>query len=151
MSYDKIVTAVEKLSDNEKEEIFKMIHNYGCNYTKNNNGIFVNLAWLSTELLYKIEKYIEFCTKSEIEIKKYESLCDIFNNKLNTDNKHDHEHEGLISSKELEGDTEVETEAEHTISNPKLTATAKFLMYKKKFSKLYISPCIENELTQELL
>ena len=57
----KLVSAVENISQNEMEEIFKMIHNYGCNYTRNNNGLFVNLTWIPEELLIKLEKYVNFC------------------------------------------------------------------------------------------
>ena len=53
----KIISEIDLLSQTEIEEIFKMIHNYGCNYTRNNNGLFVNLTWIPEELLIKLEKY----------------------------------------------------------------------------------------------
>jgi hypothetical protein len=77
-----LVTAIEKISQNEVEEIFKMIHMYGCSYTKNNNGLFINLTRIPDELLSKIEQYVKFCNRSQTELKKYESICHVLNNKL---------------------------------------------------------------------
>ena len=84
-----LVVAIEKISQNEMEEIFKMIHSYGCPYTRNNNGLFINLTWIPEELLQKLEQYVKFCNRSHTELKKYESICDVLNTKLketNTEN-----------------------------------------------------------------
>ena len=56
-----LVTAVENISENEMEEIFKMIHSHGCTYTRNNNGLFINLTWISEDLLTELEHYVKFC------------------------------------------------------------------------------------------
>lgn len=81
-----LVTAIEKISQNEMEEIFKMIHSYGCSYTRNNNGLFINLTWIPEELLQKLEQYVKFCNRSHTELKKYESICDVLNTKLKETN-----------------------------------------------------------------
>jgi hypothetical protein len=77
-----LVESVKNISQNEMEEIFKMIHNYGCMYTRNNNGLFINLTWIPEDLLDELEKYIKFCSRSQTELKKYESICDVLNTKL---------------------------------------------------------------------
>jgi len=59
---------VSKLTESENLELFKIILDTNANYTKNNNGIFLNLNWIEEELLVKINNYIIFCIKSENEI-----------------------------------------------------------------------------------
>ena len=47
---------VSKLTNIEIIELFKIILKTGENYTKNNNGVFINLNWLNDETLDKINK-----------------------------------------------------------------------------------------------
>ena len=65
---------VSKLTNIEIIELFKIILKTGENYTKNNNGVFINLNWLNDETLDKINNYISFCIKSQNEITKYELM-----------------------------------------------------------------------------
>jgi hypothetical protein len=78
----RLVKAVESLSKTEIEELFKMIHKKTTNYTRNNNGVFLNLAWVSDDIIEEMENYVQFCTSSHIELKKYESICDVLNNSI---------------------------------------------------------------------
>jgi hypothetical protein len=80
-----LISSVENVSQNEIEEIFKMIHSHGCDYTRNNNGLFINLTWIPDELLEELEQYVKFCNRSQTELKKYESICDVLNIKLRED------------------------------------------------------------------
>ena len=102
-----LVTAIEKISQNEMEEIFKMIHSYGCSYTRNNNGLFINLTWIPEELLQKLEQYVKFCNRSHTELKKYESICDVLNTKLKETNPE--------SNKNIKIDTPTQTPTETQI------------------------------------
>lgn len=142
--YRKLVAAVDCLSEMETEEIFKMIHNYGCNYTKNNNGVFVNLVWIPEELLAQLERYVEFCNKSDIEIRKYESLCDVLNTKLQVDNDDD----APIKNKIYKPDTE-DIELDDTSRTCKMSSSTRYMLLKKRFSKLAAFAPLENELTPE--
>ena len=90
-----LVTAIEKISQNELEEIFKMIHNHGCSYTRNNNGLFINLRWIPEELLLELEQYVKFCSRSQTELKKYESICHVLNTKLREDANNSHEDKNI--------------------------------------------------------
>jgi len=74
---------VSKLTDNENLELFKIILDTNANYTKNNNGIFLNLNWIDEELLLKINSYISFCIKSQNEISKYELMKTLLNESIN--------------------------------------------------------------------
>ena len=53
-----IQSNVSKLTDNENLELFKIILDANANYTKNNNGVFLNLNWIEEDLLTKINNYI---------------------------------------------------------------------------------------------
>jgi hypothetical protein len=75
----KIVSAINQLGQTEIDELFKLLHKNKCEYTRNSNGIFVNLSWLSESMIEVIEKYVEFCHQSRTEVCKYESLCEVLN------------------------------------------------------------------------
>jgi hypothetical protein len=75
---------VSKLTESENLELFKIILDTNANYTKNNNGIFLNLNWIEEELLIKINNYILFCIKSQNEISKYELMKTLLNDSINT-------------------------------------------------------------------
>lgn len=79
-----IQTNVSKLTDNENLELFKIILDANANYTKNNNGVFLNLNWIDEDLLNKINNYIIFCIKSQNEISKYELMKTLLNDSINT-------------------------------------------------------------------
>jgi hypothetical protein len=51
---------VSKLTESENLELFKIILDTNANYTKNNNGVFLNLNWIDEKLLVKINNYISF-------------------------------------------------------------------------------------------
>mgnify|MGYP006153428367 CR=1 FL=1 len=48
------------LTINEQEEIFKLFVKYECKYTRNNNGIFINMTSLSDDVLNEIHKLIDY-------------------------------------------------------------------------------------------
>ena len=74
-----IQNSVNKLTNVEIIELFKIILETGENYTKNNNGVFINLNWLNEETLTKLNDYILFCIKSQNEITKYELMKNLLN------------------------------------------------------------------------
>ena len=83
-----LVMAVEKLSHTEIEELFKLIHRRRTMYTRNNNGVFLNLTWLDEDTLTCLESYVQFCTRSRTELLKFESICDVLSSKSSTFRKH---------------------------------------------------------------
>ncbi len=114
----KIKTEINNLNQNELEEVFKIIYKTNNNYSKNNDGVIINLSWINEDILNQIYNYIIFCIKSHNEINKYEILCNNFSDVINNKDKID--------------DTEIE------ISNKnkqKISSYMKFYLLKKKFSK----------------
>ena len=151
-----IQSNVSKLTDNENLELFKIILDANANYTKNNNGVFLNLNWIEEDLLIKINNYINFCIKSQNEISKYELMKTLLNDSINT--------------KEINGDIEnnlsidnynIDSKATsqslndgiiNTISQKqKFSSSMKFYLLKKKFMKQnnICNICLENELSYE--
>ena len=106
-----------------------------------NNGIFINLNWIPDETLININNYIEFCIKSHNEINKYEDICTILNNSINTKDKTED-----ISIADI-NDNKVIT----NIIKQKISSSMKFYLLKKKFLKqnIIISNNINNQLTHE--
>lgn len=76
---------IVNLSQEEIQEIFKILHKANINYTKNNNGVFINLLWLDLEQLHQIHDYINFCLKSQKDIKNHEKLKETFLEHSNID------------------------------------------------------------------
>ena len=52
--------AIDSLTNDEKHEVFKIIKKDNCNYTQNNNGVFINMNTLPSETLEDIKKLIEY-------------------------------------------------------------------------------------------
>lgn len=130
----RLVADVQGLSQVELEEILKIIMKSNCNYTKNNNGIFVNLAWLPEESIVKLETYVRFCKQSKKELKKYESLCDVLNHKMYEQNN-DAEAEGDAptpcsgkQSKDIIAD-------EDKFNAAKVSSSLRYYLLKKRYSK----------------
>jgi len=66
---------IENLTINEKEEIVKILNNREFNYTKNKNGIFINMNNLSDDIIIEINKLIEFSyTNINIEKERIDNL-----------------------------------------------------------------------------
>jgi len=131
---------ISDMNNNEIEEIFKIIYKNNNNYTKNNNGIFINLNWLDDDTLDKVNNYINFCIKSHNEINKYEDLCNMLNDSMNNKDKLDE-----ITSLEINNDL-------NKISlnkQQKVSSSMKFYLLKKKFQKQQLTANIESYLTHD--
>lgn len=126
---NKIKTDISNLNSNEIEEVFKIIYKNNNSYTKNNNGIFINLNWLNEETIININNYINFCIKSHDEINKYEDICIILNDSINNNKEKNIEVNNEINNIVL-NDKIVNNNIKHKISS-----SMKFYLLKKKFLK----------------
>jgi hypothetical protein len=145
---------VSKLTDSENLELFKLILDTNANYTKNNNGIFLNLNWIEEDLLIKINNYILFCIKSQNEISKYELMKTLLNDSINTkENNGEDENIGIIDNNMAISDAVTSTGGIINTINQKqkFSSSMKFYLLKKKFMKQNISynTCTDNDLTYE--
>jgi|TARA_Y100000389_G_C17469870_1_gene529366 hypothetical protein len=130
---------ISNLSQNELYEIFKILHNNNSNYTKNNNGIFINLNWLDNNILDQINNYIIFCIKSHKEIKKHEIIKNIYNDNLNKNkNKNEINNNLFIENNEdnnIDNDLFINNNDDNINKNIKISSSMKFYLFKKKFMK----------------
>ena len=135
---------VIKLTPNELTELFKIIKKCDVNYTQNNNGVFLNLNWLTKDNLIKINNYISFCIKSQNEISKYEMMKNLLNNTIDT----------LPDDEKSSKENNISTQNVETTNNTvkqKFSSSMKFYLLKKKFSKqnTLIYNVYDNELKYE--
>jgi len=135
-----IKNKLENLTSNELEEIFKIIYkNKSNNFSKNNNGIFINLIWLNNDTLIEIDNYINFCIKSHNEINKYEVICNMLNDSINNKDKID---ENIIEP--------INNDISKLPNNKqKISSSMKFYLLKKKFQKQQLTANIESYLTHD--
>jgi hypothetical protein len=140
---NKIKADIVNLNHNEMEEIFKIIYNNKSTYTKNNNGIFINLNWLDDTTLNNVNNYINFCIKSHDEINKYEDICSILNDSINCKDKC----EEIIDTNILID----KTGNTSSIIKQRMSSSMKFYLLKKKFYKQHSlnNYLLENNLSHE--
>lgn len=136
----KIQNNVGKLSENEILELFKIIEDNNASYTKNNNGIFLNLNWVDDETLNKIDDYISFCIKSQNEISKYEIMKNLLNESIKMKDK-------IVDVPLIE----ISESIAQINNKQKCSSSMKFYLLKKKFFKQNIqqSNTIDNEISYE--
>lgn len=157
----RIAAAVETLSQTEVEELFRMIHKHRFDYTRNNHGVFINLTWVPEHALKQMEAYIEFCHQSKHELRKYESICDALNTKLDCNvrgdaatkkehkvyNNHAHLHHHSTS---LYDHNHGCTTSADAAKPGKMSASMRFYLLKKKYGKVStVSNNLENELAHD--
>lgn len=82
-SHQDIKYKLEKLSENELTEIFKIIKNNNEKYSTNKNGIFINLSTLQKKTIQELSHFIYFCERNdrlfnqeEQERAKYKDILD---------------------------------------------------------------------------
>jgi hypothetical protein len=141
----RLVTAIQQLEHTEIEELFKLLHSNKCDYTRNNNGVFVNMSWLSEDMLNKLETYVAFCNKSQNEVKRYESLCDILNKNI---------HEQRSQERQPEGDASAlafaDPKQDKKVVTNRVSSSMKFYLLKKRFAKqVMLTANVKSDLKNE--
>ena len=56
-----VLESIKTLSKEEYEELFRILKRNNIEYTENSNGIFFDLAPLTTDIFQKIVSFLEFC------------------------------------------------------------------------------------------
>lgn len=138
----KIQTNVSKLSENEILELFKIIEDNNTSYTKNNNGIFLNLNWVDEEVLTKMDEYISFCIKSQNEITKYELMKNLLNESIKAKDKIVDDNVSIIDTNEP---------CIQSTNKQKFSSSMKFYLLKKRYFKqnMPTNNIVNNEITYE--
>jgi hypothetical protein len=140
-----IFNEINNLSIIEYKEIYKILKDNDCNYTKNNNGIFINLSKLSDFDIELIYNYIIFSKDSKININNVEEVKNnLYIDNINLKNKNN------INNNNNNNNIKSENEniSNNIIIKNKITSTMKFYILRKKMYKnqINISKLYENEL-----
>lgn len=120
----KIQLNITKLSSGEIDEIFKILYKNNSTYTKNNNGIFVNLNWLNESILEEINNYINFCLTSQSEITKYELMKNLLNDSMINKEKIDYNMPIIANTSNIEINNNISI-------NKRVSSSMKFYLLKK--------------------
>jgi hypothetical protein len=153
----RIAAAVETLSQTETEELFRIIHKHGFDYTRNNHGVFINLSWVPSDLLKEMDDYVTFCHQSKHELRKYESLCDALNTKIVGDAspsdataRQTRAARALLPKASASGPAATAQEDEAAAERKdRVSASMRFYLLKKKFAKMGSVPNLESDLSRE--
>lgn len=58
---------LKTLSKSEKEQVFRILKAYCAEYSDNSNGVFFDIAGLSTEVFAKLSEFMTFCKEKKLE------------------------------------------------------------------------------------
>lgn len=125
-----LVDSIQRLNPTEYEELFKLLYRNKCEYTQNNNGVFLNLSWLSEEMLDKLDIFVKFCHASRKEVQHYEEICQHLSTVVSGKTETDTQEDGL-AQKNGTGTSGVIKKS----IQPKASSTMKFYLLKKKYAK----------------
>jgi hypothetical protein len=125
-----IKNEIVKCSMFEYQEIYKIIKSNNSNYSKNINGIFIDLQRLDSNIIEQIYTYIMYCNKLTKNINEYENVKNniIKNNFQSFEDNDDIKIETIT-------DTEIEEENSLPVIKNKVSSTMKFYILKKKLTK----------------
>ena len=64
---ERIKQSIELMNKQDQIEILKVLSKHLCKLNENKSGVFVNMSYLSNEVLEEIKKYIEY-TQEKLRI-----------------------------------------------------------------------------------
>ena len=166
---EKVIQNLKKIDSKQHQQIYhEVLKKHNLKYSKNQNGIFLNLEDVSTDIVKELHNYISLLSETELSTKRGILLNTIIkdgkNDNLDSipkvvsqlDNKFTNccnECEQVITDNVKNVDLDVKTilttlEKERSLSHRKISQN-KFLTAKKKFSKPVVSDTRNtcNELT----
>ncbi len=142
-----LVDSIQKLNSTEYEELFKLLYQNKCEYTQNNNGIFLNLTWLNPKLLEKIELFVQFCKASRRELLHYETICKDLSSGVNSSVRSGTSVVAKVDPQNISSQTNASAAWLNFNRN---TSTMKFYLMKKRYAKMVsFDTNLQNDLEKE--
>lgn len=126
----RIESMIKNLSLTQIEELFKIFQKNKCQYTINNNGVFLNLSWVSSDILNEVEQFIKFCLESKQQLDQYEAIYQTLNKTFNEPILSD-----IEEKEEMDEEEQENALLEIKKNPPRVSSSMKFYLFKKKFSK----------------
>lgn len=86
-----IKKTIEGMNKFHQIEILKILSKNLCKINENKSGVYINLSFLSTEIIGELKEYIEYTKEQEVSINTMEHQKDEFKNAffIEKDNKED--------------------------------------------------------------
>ena len=63
---------INKLSQTEHEEIFKILKQKQIGFTQNKNGVFFDISLLDESAAIEVEQFVDFCISNKVELDEYD-------------------------------------------------------------------------------
>lgn len=88
---ESIKQSIELMNKQDQIEVLKVLSKHLCKLNENKSGVFVNMSYLSNEVLEEIKKYIEYTQEkatnlATMEYQKEEFKKSLLNEKEDKDN-----------------------------------------------------------------
>ncbi len=63
---------ISELGPTEHNEIFSIINQHAIEYTRNKNGVFVNMTTMTNEVIHTINQFVCFCHDNKLNLDEYD-------------------------------------------------------------------------------
>jgi len=88
---EKLKTSIEQMNKYHQIEVLRILSKQLCKLNENKSGVYVNLTYISNEVIEELQKYIEYTKEQEetlktTEYQKEEFKTALFNEKEDKDN-----------------------------------------------------------------
>jgi hypothetical protein len=60
------------LGPTEHQEMFRMLQRHGVQFTKNSNGVFVNLSHVDDAVIAELQAFVDFCLDNKTSLDEYD-------------------------------------------------------------------------------
>lgn len=68
----KLIETINHMAEPDHEQVFRILHEHGCRYTQNANGVFVNMAHVPYECMQKVQQFVQYWTDQNRHIEQSE-------------------------------------------------------------------------------
>ena len=80
---------IEKMERIHQQRIFDILKKSNIDFTKNNNGVFINMSLLNKEIIDEIKNYILYVELQQQQLKKVEEDKELYKQKYYNNNDKD--------------------------------------------------------------
>ena len=63
---------VDELGQTEHLEIFRLLERHGVPYTRNSNGVFINLTIVPENVIIELQRFVDFCMSNKASLDEYD-------------------------------------------------------------------------------
>lgn len=131
-----LVHKINSLLPIQQNEIFNIFKINKFNYTKNNNGVFINITNINDKLLNEINNYINFIGHNQEHLETIENTCENIYNNPNDDVNNIYKIINFVEFTNLKNLTNLENIKNDINCKKKKEYHLKFINTMKKYQRL---------------